>query len=76
MEAEGKAKARMLEAEASANSIRRIAEAQQDAGRMLGEGNSTASRLAQIAATGEALKNSSTVYFTQAGQTPNLMLQQ
>jgi len=76
MEAEGKAKAKMLEADANANSIRRIAEAQQDAGRMLGEGNSTASRLAQIAATGEALRHSSTVYFTQPGQTQNLLLQQ
>lgn len=76
VEAEGRAKARKLEAEATALAIRTIAEAQEEAGKRLGEHNTTASRLAQIAATGEALRNAkSTVYFTQQGQTPSLLLQ-
>lgn len=74
--AQGLAKAKMLEAEAEANAIITIAKAQEEAGRRLGEAGSTASTLAQIAATGTALRNAnSTVYFAQAGQTPNLLLQ-
>lgn len=75
--AQGLAKARMIEADAEANAIMAIAKAQEEAGKRLGDSDTTASKLAQIAATGTALKNtSSTVYFSQAGQTPNLLLQQ
>lgn len=66
-----------IEADAEANAIMAIAKAQEEAGKRLGDSETTASKLAQIAATGAALKNtSSTVYFSQAGQTPNLLLQQ
>jgi len=77
MQAQGEATARRLKAEAEADAIRAVASAQEEAGQKLGDANSTAAKLAQIAATGEALKNAkATVYFTQAGQTPTMLLNQ
>lgn len=75
--AKGQAAAMLEVAQAEANSIRMIAEARKEAGELLGESGSTASNLAYIEATGQALKNAkSSVFFVPPGDVRPLMANQ